>query len=316
MSRESARVEIPGVHRRVEDHALGNPPPGSAAVLRPERLPPGARVERPAIGRSERERLDLVEAGDSLARAAPALPAVRRDANTVVAADGEHARLSGRERQSPRRHRVLRMEKGLPRRAAIVADDDASALQLPRDRGPESCRHGGIRDERSDVEAGERRARRERFPRRAGVARAVEVAARRPAVDQTRARRDRRRTRGPRRPRAGGATRKRRPFPRTRRTTAARARRPKAMRPRRLLMSIRTASLYGLRAAWPRRPFGYTSFPWAKDRFASPFSPLRGWAPGFCPPRRPSPRRCCPWWTAPSSSTSSRRPATPGSNGS
>ena len=157
--------------------------PAGAAVPRPERLSPRAGVERAAIRRVERERLDLKEAGHALAGATPGLPAVRREPHSVVAARREHARLAGSEREGARRHGARGLQKRFPRRAAVVADDDQPARELSRDRGPEPAGHGGIRDERGDVGPGKGRARRERLPRRAGVARAVEVAARRPAVD-------------------------------------------------------------------------------------------------------------------------------------
>ena len=64
-------VEIPCIHRRVEDHPLGDATPARSAVPRPERLPPRAGVERAAIRRIERERLDLKEAGHALAGPTP-----------------------------------------------------------------------------------------------------------------------------------------------------------------------------------------------------------------------------------------------------
>ncbi len=283
-------VEVPGVDGRVENHALGDPAPGGAAVARAEGLPPRAGVEDAPVARIEGERLDLLEARDALSRLRPGLAAVRRQTHAVVAGHREQARLSRRQGERARGDGAgrLREDGPVPRRGRRCA-------RRARRRARPPARPTAGREPPDPQSERSRRSPGTRVPAEAAPRSRPRPSSRRSFRGRCRSRPFRRRT---------GSTAKARtsaPHTGSRHHDAARRVRSREQGQGEQTggsgQGLHAVELYctGCGPARSAKLPGECRWP----RSASPSFPRRDWGPASCRPPRPSPRRCCRWSTGP-----------------
>jgi len=182
--RAVVRIEIEGIHGRVEDHPVGDTRPRTPAVARAKRLPVRAGIDRPAVGGIESERLDEDEAPDADARRRPGSASVAGKKHAVVAAAGEEIRIVGRLGEGARIDGSIPSGEDGPLAPLVFGDGDERAVLGPGESGPESPGRPHVDPQgRNDVSRKLVAAPRGR-PGAPAVDRMIDIAAGSPAIDR------------------------------------------------------------------------------------------------------------------------------------